>query len=104
MLIKRFLKSKSVADITFEHPCDDHTQLNSADKVELMAEFNDWLPIKMKYVKKLGVFRAKIRLPQNKQFHFRYRINQQNWHNEHFADSYSQNPFGSDNSIVSTSS
>jgi len=96
---KQLLESKPLADITFEHVCDESTQLTSKDKVELVAEFNDWLPIKMKYVKKIRVFRAKIRLPQNQQFHFRYRINLHHWYNEHFADSYSQNPFITTNSV-----
>lgn len=102
MLSKRFYKTKSSAEITFEHACDHTTMLTKADTVELIGEFNNWLPIKMKYSKKYKLFRAKVRLPKDKTFHFRYRINNQDWHNEHQADAYTANPFGSDNSIIST--
>ena len=56
----------------------------------------------MKYIKKDNVFRTKVRLPDNQQFHFRYLINSNEWHNDHNADLYLPNTFGTDNSVVST--
>ncbi|KZN48058.1 isoamylase early set domain-containing protein [Pseudoalteromonas luteoviolacea] len=96
MLTKRFFKTKDEAEITFEfsHP--------EASKVELVAEFNDWQPITMKFIKKDKRFRLKHRLPTEKKFHFRYLIDGKQWDNDHKADGYAANGFGSENSIVDT--
>ena len=102
MLKKHFFKTKAEADITFEFACDTNNALMSDDTVELFADFNDWQALPMKYIKKDKVFRTKIRLPENKQFHFSYLINSNEWHNDHKADLYLPNSFGTDNSVVST--
>ncbi|MCF2856029.1 isoamylase early set domain-containing protein [Pseudoalteromonas sp. SMS1] len=96
MLTKRFFKTKNEAEITFEfsHP--------EANKVELVAEFNDWQPISMKFSKKDKRFRVKHRLPTEQKYHFRYLIDGKEWDNDHNADGYAANGFGSENSIVDT--
>jgi 1,4-alpha-glucan branching enzyme len=96
MLTKRFFKTKDEAEVTFEHP------VPSAEKVELVAEFNDWQPVTMKFSKKDNLFRCKLRLPVDKQFHFRYLVDGKDWHNDHQADSYVANEFGTENSLVDT--
>ena len=96
MLSKKFFKTKKEADVTFEF------NVSKADKVQLVAEFNDWQPMDMRYSKKDKVYRAKVRLPQGKQFHFRYLIDDEFWENDHQADAYIANSFGSDNSVVDT--
>ena len=102
MLKKRFFKTKNEADITFEFVHSVTEPLIHIDKVELVAEFNNWQPINMKYVKKDNIYRAKVRLPVGQQFHYRYLVNNQEWHNDHDADLYQPNEYGSDNSVVST--
>jgi 1,4-alpha-glucan branching enzyme len=109
MLKKRFFKTKAEADVTFEFAHSAIGSYNSTDivgadtnKVDLMSEFNNWQPIAMKYVKKDNIFRTKVRLPVGQQFHYRYLINNQEWHNDHDADLYQPNEYGSDNSVVST--
>ena len=69
MLTKKFYKTKDEAEVTFEFGCDD------VSSVALVAEFNDWQPMEMSYSKKLKVFPAKVRLPKDNDFHFRYLIN-----------------------------
>ena len=96
MLTKKFFKTKKETDVTFEF------NISQATKVQLVAEFNDWQPVDMKYSKKDQVYRAKVRLPKDKQFHFRYLIDNEIWENDHQADAYIANGFGSDNSIVDT--
>lgn len=96
MLTKRFFKTKAEAEVTFELSASD------AKKVALVAEFNDWQPVPMKFVKKEKVYRTKVRLPLEQQFHFRYLINEEVWENDHQADAYLPNSFGSENSVVST--
>ncbi|MCQ8878421.1 isoamylase early set domain-containing protein [Pseudoalteromonas shioyasakiensis] len=96
MLSKRFFKTKDEAEVTFEfsHP--------EAEKVQLVAEFTDWQPVAMKFNKKERCFKIKQRLPNDKQFHFRYLVNDSIWDNDHQADDYVPNSFGSENSIVNT--
>ncbi|MGL1956330.1 MAG: isoamylase early set domain-containing protein [Colwellia sp.] len=96
MLKKKSFKTKNETEITFEFSRED------ADSVALVAEFNDWQPVSMNFNKKDRVFRTKVRLPKDKSFHFRYLINEQEWENDHQADDYISNPFGSDNSVVVT--
>lgn len=96
MLTKRFYKTKNEAEVTFSF---SHPQ---AKKVELLAEFTDWQPLEMKFVKKDKHFKLKHKLPTGKNFHFKYLINGELWDNDHNADDYQKNNFGTDNSIVST--
>ncbi|WP_105199862.1 MULTISPECIES: isoamylase early set domain-containing protein [unclassified Pseudoalteromonas] len=96
MLKKRFFKTKEEAEVTFEYMHPD------AEAVALVAEFNQWQPLAMQYSKKDQLFRTKLRLPKNSEFHFRYLINDEQWDNDHQADAYVANDFGTDNSVVST--
>ncbi|WMN62161.1 isoamylase early set domain-containing protein (plasmid) [Pseudoalteromonas xiamenensis] len=96
MLTKRFFKTKEEAEVTFEHVCP------SAEKVELVAEFTGWEPIEMKYSKKDNLFRLKQRLPIDKAYLFKYLIDGEVWDNDHAADDYIPNDFGTDNSLVNT--
>ena len=96
MLSKRFFKTKDETEVTFEYNSDVQ------DEVELVAEFNNWQPLAMSYSKKHKAFRAKVRLPKNENFQFRYLINKEIWQNDHQADRYLLNSFGTDNSVVST--
>ncbi|WP_278405609.1 isoamylase early set domain-containing protein [Pseudoalteromonas ruthenica] len=96
MLKKRFFKTKNEAEVTFEY---EHPH---AARVALVAEFNQWQPLPMTCSKKGGIFRVKTRLPKNSEFHFRYLIDDQEWDNDHQADAYVANAYGTDNSVVST--
>ncbi|WP_338364557.1 isoamylase early set domain-containing protein [uncultured Pseudoalteromonas sp.] len=96
MLNKRFFKTKNEAEVTFEFTHPD------AQQVSLLGEFTDWQPVPMKLNKKEGVFKCKQRLPVDQQFHFRYLINGNIWDNDHQADDYLPNSFGTENSIVDT--
>ncbi|MGO2127472.1 MAG: isoamylase early set domain-containing protein [Pseudoalteromonas prydzensis] len=96
MLSKRFFKTKNEAEVTFEF---QHPQ---ADNVQLVAEFTDWQPVAMKFNKKEQCFKLKQRLPNDQQFHFRYLVNGTIWDNDHHADGYIANSFGTENSIVNT--
>jgi 1,4-alpha-glucan branching enzyme len=96
MLTKRFFKTKDEAEVTFEFSHPD------AKKVELVAEFTDWQPLTMKFVKKDNAFKLKHRLPVDKQYHFKYLIDGEQWDNDHHADAYVANGFGTENSVVDT--
>jgi 1,4-alpha-glucan branching enzyme len=96
MLTKKFFKTKDETEVTFE--------LNRSDltSAELVADFNDWQAVEMKFNKKTQSFKTKVRLPKNSAFHFRYLLNKTEWENDDKADQYLPNEFGTDNSVVNT--
>lgn len=96
MLTKKFFKTKDEAQVTFELTRSDVTS------ALLIADFNDWQAIEMKFNKKTKSFKTQIRLPKGKTFHFRYLLNNSEWVNDDQADQYIPNEFGSENSVVST--
>lgn len=97
MLKKKFFKTKDECEVTFEFDA------NGAEKVLLVGDFNDWEPIKMKKAKsKDAPFRAKVRMPKDGQFQFRYLIDGETWENDDAADAYWPNEHGTDNSVVFT--
>lgn len=96
MLIKKFFKTKNEAEVTFSFSRED------AQSVSLYADFTDWQPMPMKLNKKEKSFKAKVRLPKDGVFHFRYLINEKEWDNDHDADLYIANDYGTENSVVST--
>lgn len=96
MLTKKFFKTKDEAEVTFEFNRSDVTS------AALVGDFNDWQAIEMKFNKKSKTFTAKVRLPKDGQFHFRYLLNNSEWENDYQADQYLPNAFGSENSVVQT--
>jgi 1,4-alpha-glucan branching enzyme len=95
MLKKKFFKTKDECEVTFE------VSVENADQVALVSEHNGWEPIEMQQVKD-GPFRAKIRLPKESKFQFRYLVDGQEWRNDETADAYWTNEHGSENSVIST--
>jgi 1,4-alpha-glucan branching enzyme len=96
MLTKKFFKTKNEAEVTFEFTRADVTS------AVLVADFNDWQAIEMKFNKKTNVFKTKVRLPKDGIFHFRYLLNNTEWENDYKADQYLPNEFGTENSVVNT--
>jgi 1,4-alpha-glucan branching enzyme len=96
MLHKRYLKTKNEYDVTFEHA--DET----ASKVVLLCEANNWQPIPMRRRRKDGVFYTKLRLPADGRYQFRYFVDGERWANDEAADAYVPNEHGSENSVVAT--
>ncbi len=95
MLNKRFFKTKDECEVTFEIvPAD-------AESVDLVCESNGWDPIAMKKNRK-GAFRAKVRLPREREFEFRYLVDGKAWVNDDEADAYRPNKFGDCNGVLST--
>ena len=95
MLKKKFYKTKQECEVTFEIEAE-------AVQVDLVCEANGWEPIAMKRSKS-GPFRAKVRLPQEREFEFRYLVDRRAWVNDDSADAVRRNEYGGENSIVSTS-
>lgn len=98
MLTKKFFKTKDEVEVTFEFNRSDVTT------AALVVDFNDWQVIEMKFNKKTQSFKTKLRLPKGGIFHFRYLLNTTEWENDYQADQYLPNEFGSENSVVVTTS
>ena len=96
MLKKKYFKTKDDCEVTFEV---DNT---TAESMDLVSEANGWQPVKMSKRRKDGVYYAKVRLPKEGQFQFRYLVDGQSWINDNAADAYVANEFGGDNSVVIT--
>jgi hypothetical protein len=93
MLKKKYVKSKDEFEVTFELPSE-------AGEATLLCSANGWEPVAMK--KSKGTFTAKLRLPANGRFQYRYLIDGNEWANDEHADGYMPNEFGGTNSIVET--
>jgi hypothetical protein len=97
MLKKRFFKTKGECEVSFEL-ADDR-----AAQVDLVCEANGWKPIVMKKARK-GTFRARVRLPTERRYQFRYLVDRSRWVNDEQADGYLPNDFGGENGVLSTTS
>jgi 1,4-alpha-glucan branching enzyme len=95
MIKKKYFKSKDEVEVTFECAVDE------AQSVALVSEFNGWEPLTMKKLKK-GPYQAKVRLPKEGQYQFRYLVDGTEWQNDEAADAYWPNEHGTDNSVVFT--
>jgi hypothetical protein len=71
-----------------------------ADRIYLTGDFNNWnetdLPLRQD---RNGVWQATLDLPLGKRIEFRYLIDGQ-WRTDSHADCFSENNFGSENSVV----
>lgn len=93
MLKKRYFKSKDEYEVTFELPAE-------AKEVVLVCEANGWEPVAMK--KSKGTFTAKMRMPANGRYQYRYLIDNNEWVNDEAADDFVPNEHGTQNSVVDT--
>ena len=96
MLKKKYFKTKSEAEVTFEFARDDIAS------VSLAGEFNEWTPQRMNFVKKDKVFRTRVRIPNNTTYRFKYLLDNETWENDYEADAYVPNTFGTEDSVVTT--
>ena len=98
-LKKQLLKSQRICRVTFKLPKE---AVNSARKVNLVGEFNNWntLATPMKRQKN-GAFSISLDLERGKEYQFRYLIDEETWENDWEADKYIPTPFGgSENSVL----
>ncbi|MBN1681264.1 MAG: isoamylase early set domain-containing protein [Anaerolineae bacterium] len=99
MLKKRFLKSGQVK-VEFVLP---EAIAANAETVFLVGDFNNWdeSATPMQQLKN-GTFKVVVNLDGDREYHFRYLVNGNQWHNDWDADQYVSNPFSGDNSVIST--
>lgn len=99
-LQKQFIKSKKAYKVTF---CLPEEAAKGAEEVVILGDFNQWnkengLAMKVKD----GEYLASIELEPDKEYEFRYLIDNKVWENDWQADKYVLSPFGVTNSVVVT--
>ncbi|MEZ4605362.1 MAG: isoamylase early set domain-containing protein [Deinococcales bacterium] len=96
MIKKQFIKSRKSYKVTFEIADLE------AERLELVADFNQWQPIAFERLKN-----GKWKLTQEVEpghYQFRYRSlhqGQEHWLNDQEADTYTLNPHGGQNAVLS---
>ena len=96
---KQYLKSKPVCKVTFKLSKEE---AKNAESVRLVGDFNDW-DTHSEPMKKLknGGFTSTVNLETDKQYQFRYLLNDQEWENDWKADEYIPSPVSlEENSVV----
>lgn len=97
MVEKKFLKTKAECQVTFQLP-----EEIEAKKVCLVGEFNDWDESANPMRKVKGVWQTTLKLEQNREYQYRFLVNDAEWHNDWNADKYVANNVDGDNSVVTT--
>jgi len=97
MLTKKFYKTKSTCDVTFELPKNIE-----AKSAYVVGDFNEWDETANPLRKVKGVWKTTLKLEQGHEYQYRYFVNGQEWHNDWEADKYVPNNVGGDNSVVVT--
>lgn len=95
---KQYLKTRPSCKVTFRLPKDAVTD---ASKVTIAGEFNNW-DTEAAQLKKIrgGDFSITIELEKDREYRFRYLIDNMRWENDWHADKYLPNAFGGDDSVV----
>ncbi|MFP4546834.1 MAG: isoamylase early set domain-containing protein [Fidelibacterota bacterium] len=99
MLKKRYLKSRPECKVTFKL---DKSYIDNANSVHLVGEMNNWdeESTPMKKLKD-GSFKLELNLAKDREYRFRYKVNQNYWINDEAADKYQPSPYsGVDDSVV----
>lgn len=96
---KQFLKSKPVCKVTFSLTKEE---ASSAEKIQLLGDFNDWNVEEAINLKKFknGTFKTSIDLEVSKSYQFKYLIDGTKWENDPEADSYVNNGIDSEDNFV----
>ena len=95
MLTKKFTPKRTVCKVTFSIPSDIVNE-----EVALVGDFNDWDKESIKLTKKNGAYETEVRLKPESEYKFKYLIDGETWENDHEADAYVPNEFGTEDSVV----
>jgi hypothetical protein len=89
---------KDYVRVAFVYPAKYETK-----SVHLVGDFNAWNTEAPPLVRSHdGRWQVQLDLEPNCEYQFRYLVNGSIWENDAESDGHASNPFGSDNSIVST--
>jgi len=96
---KQFLKSKPVCKVTFSLKGEE---VANAEKVQLVGDFNEWNVKEAIDLKKFknGTFKTTLDLDTEKEYQFKYLIDNERWENDGEADKYVNNGVSADDNFV----
>lgn len=95
---KQYLKTSPECRVTFRLPGE---AAPGSHTVTIVGDFNSWSADEMPMKKlKSGDYQIVLRLASNREYRFRYLIDNNRWENDWCADKYIENPFGCDDSVV----
>ena len=98
-LKKKYIKNNKICKVTFRVP---HNATLGANSICLVGDFNNWsiLDHPMKHLKS-GDFTATIDLESDREYQFRYLLDEKLWENDWEADKYVRSEYGNcENSVV----
>lgn len=82
--------------MTFSFPAE-----MAENEVALAGDFNDWDTTSLKMERKNGSYQTTVRLKPETNYKFKYLVDGSRWENDHNADAYEPNEFGTDDSVLS---
>ncbi|MDX1941531.1 MAG: hypothetical protein SFU99_13315 [Saprospiraceae bacterium] len=98
MLKKQYLKNKPLCKVTFSLPLE---AAPDATEVRLLGDFNGWQWEQGRVMKlSKAEYTVTLELESDRQYEFRYLIDNYAWENDWEADGYVPTPFGVYNSIL----
>lgn len=93
---KTFSKTGETCRVTFELAPE-----HDANSISLLGDFNDWNPETHEMKKrKSGKFSVTVSLSAGSEYRFRYLVDETDWENDHEADKYVPNTFGTTDLVV----
>ena len=96
MLAKKYSKDKKNCDVTFDLPAEVNAQT-----ALLCGDFTEWADASREMEQQEdGSFTLTVSLPAEREYNFRYLLDNERWENDEEADAYVPNPFGTQNSVV----
>jgi 1,4-alpha-glucan branching enzyme len=96
---KKYKRNNQICKVTFSVPRE---AFMGAKAISVVGDFNNW-SIKDNPMKKLknGEFTVELDLEANKEYQFRYLIDEKIWENDWKADKYVRSEYGNcENSVI----
>ena len=97
MIRKKRIETKSQVLVTFELP-----SAMWVERVNVVGDFNDWdtAATPMTRSRADESWRVSVELEPGQRYRFRYLVDGKEWLNDWLADDYTENVYGSDDSVV----
>ena len=96
---KKYVKKNQVCKVTFRV---SEKESNGANAINIVGDFNNWsiMDTPMKPLKS-GEFTVTIDLEPNREYQFRYLMDEKIWENDWEADKYVRSEYGNcENSVI----
>ncbi len=85
---KTIIAEKNSTKVVFSLPKE---ALEGISMVSVMGDFTEWNPVMLK-AKKDGSCEIELEIPNGRDYHFRYQLDNLHWQNDYAADRYETSP------------